>query len=223
MIGVLIVDDHQVVRRGLVGFLATEPDIEVVGEAANGREALAELTKLEADQLPRVVLMDLHMEPMGGVEATAAIRARYEQVEVVVLTSFVDEEEVHAALAAGASGYVLKDADVDEVAGAIRAADQGELHLDSAVAARLMASMRAPKHEEPGAELTSREREILRMVAAGQPNKQIAAELVISERTARTHVSNILRKLNLSSRTQAALWAVREGLAPDADEPAPGP
>jgi DNA-binding NarL/FixJ family response regulator len=166
--------------------------------------------------------MDLQMAPMGGVEATAQIRSRYEQIEVVVLTSFVDAEEVHAALAAGASGYVLKDADVDEVAGAIRAADQGEMHLDSAVARRLMASMQASKPDDPGSELTAREREILRMVAAGQPNKQIAAELVISERTARTHVSNILRKLNLSSRTQAALWAVREGLAPDTDEPIGG-
>jgi DNA-binding NarL/FixJ family response regulator len=218
VIRVLIVDDHKVVRRGLVGFLATESDIEVVGEAADGREALAQLAQLEVDKLPRVVLMDLHMEPMGGVEATAEIRSRYEQVEVVVLTSFVDEEDVHAALAAGASGYLLKDRDAPEVAGAIRAADQGELHLDAAVARRLTASMRASNREDPGAELTDREREILRMVAAGKANKQIAAELVISERTARTHVSNILRKLNLSSRTQAALWAVREGLAPNSDE-----
>jgi DNA-binding NarL/FixJ family response regulator len=218
VIGVLIVDDHEVVRRGLVGFLETEPEIEVVGEAADGGDALAQLAKLEADRLPRVVLMDLHMEPVGGVEATAEIRSRYEQTEVVILTSFVDEEEVHAALAAGASGYVLKDADIDEVAGAIRAAHQGELHLDAAVAKRLTASMRTSKRDDPAAELTSREREILRMVAAGQPNKQIAAELVISERTARTHVSNILRKLNLSSRTQAALWAVREGLARDDDD-----
>jgi DNA-binding NarL/FixJ family response regulator len=213
VIAVLIVDDHLVVRRGLAGFLATEPDIEIVGEAGDGREALAQLAKLEADELPQVVLMDLHMEPMGGVEATAEIRSRYEQVEVVVLTSFVDEEDVHAALAAGASGYLLKDADADEVAGAIRAAHQGELHLDSAIAKRLTASMRGSDREDPAAELTDREREILRMVAAGKANKQIAAELVISERTARTHVSNILRKLNLSSRTQAALWAVREGLA----------
>jgi DNA-binding NarL/FixJ family response regulator len=218
VIRVLIVDDHEVVRRGLIGFLATEPDIEIIGEAADGREALAQLAQLEVVELPRVVLMDLHMEPMGGVEATAEIRSRYEQVEVVVLTSFVEEEDVHAALAAGASGYLLKDRDADEVAGAIRAADQGELHLDPAVAKRLMSSMRASDHEDPAAELTDREREILRMVAAGKANKQIAAELVISERTARTHVSNILRKLNLSSRTQAALWAVREGLAPDSDE-----
>jgi DNA-binding NarL/FixJ family response regulator len=218
-ISVLIVDDHEVVRRGLVGFLGTEPDIEVVGEAADGSDALAQLAKLEADELPRVVLMDLHMEPMGGVEAIAEIRSRYEEIEVVVLTSFVEEEDVHAALAAGASGYLLKDADADEVAGAIRAADQGELQLDPTVARRLMSSMRASPREDPGAELTDREREILRMVAAGKANKQIAAELVISERTARTHVSNILRKLNLSSRTQAALWAVQEGLAKDGEEP----
>ena len=217
-ISVLIVDDHEVVRRGLVGFLATEPDIEVVGEAGDGREALSQLAKLDTDELPRVVLMDLHMEPMGGVEATAEIRSHYDEVEVVVLTSFVDEQDVHAALAAGASGYLLKDAEADEVAGAIRAADQGELHLDPAVAKRLTASMRAPEHADPGAELTDREREILRMVAEGKANKQIAAELVISERTARTHVSNILRKLNLSSRTQAALWAVREGVAQNGEE-----
>jgi DNA-binding NarL/FixJ family response regulator len=222
LIRVLIVDDHKVVRQGLVGFLATEPDIEVVGDAADGREALAQLGKLEADRLPDVVLMDLHMEPMGGVEATAQIRGRYEQIEVVVLTSFVEENDVHAALAAGASGYLLKDADAEEVAAAIRAAHQGELHLDPVVAKRLMASMRATKTEDPGAELTAREREILRMVAAGKANKQIAAELFISERTARTHVSNILRKLNLSSRTQAALWAVREGLVPDTQGEASG-
>ena len=219
-IRVLIVDDHKVVRQGLVGFLATEPNIEVVGDASDGREALANLAKLKPDDLPDVVLMDLQMQPMGGVDATAEIRSRYEHIEVVVLTSFVEEDDVHAALAAGASGYLLKDADADELAGAIRAAHQGGLHLDPAIAKRLMASMRAPKTEDPGAELTTREREILQMVAVGKANKQIAAELVISERTARTHVSNILRKLDLSSRTQAALWAVREGLAPDTREEA---
>jgi DNA-binding NarL/FixJ family response regulator len=215
---VLIVDDHKVVRQGLLGFLGTEPGIEVVGDAADGSEALAHLAELDAEQLPDVVLMDLHMEPMGGVEATEKIRSRYEQIEVVVLTSFVEEDDVHDALAAGASGYLLKDADADEIAGAIRAAHQGELHLDPAIAKRLMSSMHARKTDDPAAELTAREREILRMVAAGKANKQIAAELVISERTARTHVSNILHKLDLSSRTQAALWAVREGLAPEPRE-----
>jgi DNA-binding NarL/FixJ family response regulator len=220
-ITVLIVDDHKVVRQGLVGFLATEPGIEVVGDAGDGSEALDQLSRLGDDELPDVVLMDLQMQPMGGVEATAEIRSRYQDVEVVVLTSFVDEDDVHAALAAGASGYLLKDADAEDVAAAVRAAHEGELHLDPAVARRLMSSIRGGKKEEPAAELTPREIEILRMVAAGMANKQIAAELVISERTARSHVSNILRKLGLSSRTQAALWAVREGFAPDAGA-APG-
>jgi DNA-binding NarL/FixJ family response regulator len=216
IIRVLIVDDHKVVQRGLLGFLKTEPDIEVVGEAQNGSQALEVLSELAADgRRPDVVLMDLQMPVMDGVAATREIRSRYDDVEIVVLTSFVEEERVHAALEAGASGYLLKDADVDEVSSAIRSAHRGEVHLDATVARRLMASLRAPKEDPLGA-LTEREREILRMVAAGKANKQIAAELVISERTARTHVSNILRKLDLASRTQAALWAVREGIA-DAD------
>lgn len=212
LIRVLIVDDHKVVLRGLVGFLKTEADIEVVGEAGDGRDALEVLAELdEQGRRPDVVLMDLQMPIMDGVEATREIRQRYDDVEVVVLTSFIEEERVHAALEAGASGYLLKDADVDEVSHAIRSAHHGEVHLDPTVAKRLMAALRTPK-EDPLAALTGREREILRMVAAGKANKQIAAELVISERTARTHVSNILRKLDLASRTQAALWAVREGL-----------
>ena len=216
VIRVLIVDDHKVVQRGLLGFLKTEADIEVVGEAQDGSQALEILSELDAEgRRPNVVLMDLQMPVMDGVQATREIRSRYDDVEVVVLTSFVEEERVHAALEAGASGYLLKDADVDEVSNAIRSAHRGEVHLDASVARRLMASLRAPKEDRLGA-LTEREREILRMVAAGKANKQIAEELVISERTARTHVSNILRKLDLASRTQAALWAVREGLA-DAD------
>lgn len=216
LIRVVIADDHKVVRRGLIGFLSTEADIEVVGEAGDGRQALDRLMALHAEGLlPDVVLMDLQMEPIDGVQATREIKSRFPTVEVVVLTSFVEEERVHAALDAGASGYVLKDADVDEVAGAIRAACRGEIHLDPAIAKRLMTAMRAPKHDDPQADLTERELEILRLVAAGEANKEIAAHLVISERTARTHVSNILRKLGLSSRTQAALWAVREGIAKD--------
>jgi DNA-binding NarL/FixJ family response regulator len=216
VIRVLIVDDHKVVQRGLLAFLKTEADIEVVGDAQDGSQALEILSELDSEgRRPNVVLMDLQMPVMDGVQATREIRSRYDDVEVVVLTSFVEEERVHAALEAGASGYLLKDADVDEVSNAIRAAHRGEVHLDAGVARRLMASLRAPKEDPLGA-LTEREREILRMVAAGKANKRIAEELVISERTARTHVSNILRKLDLASRTQAALWAVREGLA-DAD------
>ncbi|MGH3035946.1 MAG: response regulator [Gaiellaceae bacterium] len=212
-IRVLVVDDHQVVRRGLCGFLEGEPDLEIVGEAEGGAHALDLLARLASEgRRPDVVVMDLQMAPLDGIESTRQIRARYDGVEVVALTSFAEEERVHAALEAGASGYLLKDSDADEVAAAVRAAHRGELQLDPAVARRLMSSLQGPRRDDPTAELTSRELEVLRLLGAGKANKEIAAELVISERTARTHVSNVLGKLGLSSRTQAALWAVREGL-----------
>jgi DNA-binding NarL/FixJ family response regulator len=212
-IRVLVVDDHAVVRRGLLAFLDSEPDLEVVGDADGGAEALDLLARLDAEgRRPDVVVMDLQMEPLDGIESTRQIRSRYDDVEVVALTSFGERERVHAALAAGASGYLLKDADADAVAAGIRAAHRGELKLDPAVARRLMSSLRAAPRDGLTAELTPRELEVLRLVGAGQANKGIAAALGISERTARTHVSNILSKLGLSSRTQAALWAVREGL-----------
>jgi DNA-binding NarL/FixJ family response regulator len=212
-IRVLVVDDHAVVRRGLRAFLESEPDLEVVGGAEGGAEALDLLDRLQSQgQRPDVVVMDLQMRPIGGVESTRRIRARYEDVEVVVLTSYADDELVRAALEAGASGYVLKDADADEVAAAIRAAHRGELQIDPAVARRLLSSLGAVSHDEAPAELTVRELDVLRLVGAGWANKEIAARLGISERTARTHVSNILGKLGVTSRTQAALWAVREGL-----------
>jgi len=156
--------------------------------------------------------MDLKMSPVDGIEATRQIRARHTEIEVVVLTSFGEEERVHAALEAGASGYLLKDADAGEVVAAIRSAHRGDLQIDPAVARRLMSSLGIGGHERLSEALTARELEVLRLVGAGKPNKEIAAELDISERTARTHVSNLLRKLGLGSRTQAALWAVREGL-----------
>ena len=211
----LVVDDHRVVREGLRSYLQLVDDIEMVGDASDGRAALDWLARSKADgTLPDVVLMDLMMEPMGGIEATAAVKERYPDVEVVAVTSFVEEEKVHAALEAGAAGYLLKDAEADEVAAAIRAACRGEVHLDPAVARQLTASLRRGPSTSPKDLLTDREREILLLVAQGKANKEIAAELVISERTARTHVSNILSKLDLTSRTQAALWAVREALAP---------
>ena len=212
-IKVLVVDDHAVVRRGLRAFLESEPDLEVVGAAEGGLQALDLLDGLEAHgQRPDVVVMDLQMEPLDGVESTRRIRARYDDVEVVVLTSYADDGLVRAALEAGASGYVLKDADADEVAAAIRAADRGELQLDPAVARRLLSSLGAALPDQAPADLTARELDVLRLVGAGRANKEIAARLGISERTARTHVSNILGKLGVTSRTQAALWAVREGL-----------
>jgi len=218
---VLVVDDHAVVRRGLLAFLDSEPDLEVVGDAEGGAQALELLARLASEgRRPHVVVMDLQMEPLDGIESTRQIRARYSEVEVVALTSFGEDERVHAALEAGASGYLLKDSDADEVSAAIRAAHRGELPLDPAIARGLTSSIRTRVEDAPANELTSREFEVLRLLGAGKANKQIAVELSISERTARTHVSNILGKLKLSSRTQAALWAVREGLVNQDDDAA---
>jgi DNA-binding NarL/FixJ family response regulator len=212
-IRVFVVDDHAVVRRGMRAFFATLEDIEVVGEAVDGRAALDELAVAAGGGLlPDVVLMDLVMPRLDGVSAIAAIKSAYPAVEVVAMTSFSEAERVHAALSAGASGYLLKDADADEVAAAVRAAHAGEVHLDAAVARKLTRSL-VGGHEGSTA-LSVREREVLVLVAQGRSNQEIADDLVISERTARTHVSNVLLKLNLTSRTQAALWAIREGLVP---------
>jgi DNA-binding NarL/FixJ family response regulator len=208
---VLVVDDHSVVRRGVVSYLDVLDDVEVAGEAADGRDALDKLDAMaRAGTLPRVVLMDLQMPRMDGVAATAEIVRRFPSVRVVILTSFGENERVHAALQHGASGYLLKDAGAAEVAAALYAAARGEVFLDAAVARRVAQDIRGPRRGLGS--LTAREREILILVAAGMSNKEIAVELVISERTARTHVSNVLGKLNLTSRTQAALVAVREGL-----------
>ena len=212
-ISVLVVDDHEVVRRGLLAFLGSEPDIDVVGEAGGGAEALDLLASMESEgRRPDVVVMDLQMAPIDGIESTRRVRALYDDIEVVALTSFAETERVQAALQAGAHGYVLKDADADDVAAAVRAAHRGRLQIDPVVARSLTSVHSQAQDDDPISELTPRELDVLRLVAAGKPNKQIAAVLVISERTVRTHVSRILRKLGLSSRTQAALWAVREGL-----------
>jgi DNA-binding NarL/FixJ family response regulator len=218
-IGVLVVDDHAVVRRGLLAFLESEADIEVLGAVAGGTQALDLLKGLDAQgRRPDVVIMDLQMAPVDGIESTRRIRARYHDVEVVVLTSYDDDERVRAAFEAGASGYVLKDAEVDVVAAAVRAAHRGELQLDAVVARGLMSSLRGTSPNQTAGTLTARELDVLRLVGAGRANKEIAARLRISERTTRTHVSNILAKLGVASRTQAALWAVREGLVDlDAD------
>jgi DNA-binding NarL/FixJ family response regulator len=211
-IRVLLVDDHRVVRRGVMAYLNLVEDITVVGEAGDGREALDQLAVLEPDgNLPDVVLMDLLMPEMDGISATREIKSQWPLIEVVAMTSFVEEAKVRGALEAGAAGYLLKDADADEVAQAIRAAVAGQMHLDPTVARLLADSVRGA--DRPGEDLTRREREVLGLVAQGASNREIADTLVVSERTARTHVSAILRKLGLVSRTQAALWAVREGLA----------
>jgi DNA-binding NarL/FixJ family response regulator len=217
-IGVFLVDDHTVVRSGLVAYLATEPGMRVVGEAADGRRALDELAVLGgAGQLPDVVLMDLQMPNLDGVSATAQIKQRWPDVEVVAVTSFVEEQTIRSALEAGASGYLLKDADAGEVADAVRAAVAGEVHLDPVAAKALTAALRAPK--SAAASLTPREREVVVLLASGGTNRELGKLLGVTERTARTHVSNILSKLGLASRTQAAMWAVREGLVPTPPEP----
>lgn len=209
-IRVLLVDDHAVVRRGLRGFFELLDDIEIVGEAEDGERAVVLVRELEPD----VVLMDLLMPVLDGIGATARIKALRPETEVVALTSFIEEDRVTAALEAGASGYLLKDADADDVATAIRRAHAGEVHLDPQVA-RLLAQQLRQKRDDPGPRepLTDREREVLALVAKGHANKEIAALLDITERTARTHVSNILGKLDLASRTQAALWAIEHKLA----------
>ncbi|HYH94011.1 MAG TPA: response regulator transcription factor [Candidatus Saccharimonadales bacterium] len=217
-IRIVIVDDHAMVRRGMRDFLDLHPDLEVVGEAADGAAAI----EVVAELAPDVVVMDLLMPVVDGIEATARIKAAQPDVEIVAITSFIEEERVVAALEAGASGFLLKDAEADDLAAAIRAAAGGEVHLDPAVARIVAGRMRtggrgASSHGGRDGDggigmLTVREREVLGGVARGLSNRAIADELGITERTARTHVSNILAKLGLSSRTQAALVAARHGL-----------
>jgi DNA-binding NarL/FixJ family response regulator len=210
-IRVFLVDDHEVVRLGLRAFLDATPGVELVGEAADGRDALAQLEALAAeDALPDVVLMDLVMRGMDGVAATALVKESWPAVDVVVVTSFGEAHRVHGALEAGATGYVLKDADVDEIVHAIRAARRGEVHLDAAVTRVLTHTLVAPRRGVSA--LTGREREVLVLLARGRSNRDIGRQLAIGERTVQTHVANVLAKLGLTSRTQAALWAVREGL-----------
>jgi len=209
VISVLIADDHPFVRHGLRTYLETLDDLEVVGEASDGAEAVELATRL----LPDVVLMDLVMPELGGVEATRAIRAASPSTKVIVLTSFDDDEKVFPAIKAGAAGYLLKDVHPAELADAVRKASRGEALLAPSVAARLMQEVAGEGGRPAGNDLTERELEVLRLIARGQANKVIARELGVSEKTVKTHVSNILAKLHLADRTQAALYAVREGLA----------
>lgn len=206
-ISVLVADDHPVVREGLSAFLGIQPDIELVGEACDGEEAVSRAQEL----LPDVVLVDVVMPVMDGIEATRRIRETSPSTKVIALTSFVEDDKVVAAVRAGAAGYLLKEAGAQEVAEAIRAVHRGEALLHSAVAAKLMQQISAGTRGEEE-ELTAREVDVLRLIARGMSNKEIAAELVISEKTVKTHVSNILAKLHLADRTQAALYAVRKRL-----------
>lgn len=209
-IRVLIVDDHAVVRQGLRMFLSLDEDIEVAGEAADGREAI----QLTRDLHPEVVLMDLLMPIMDGRTATETIRKEMPGVEVIALTSVLDDASVSGAIRAGAIGYLLKNSDADELRRAIKAAAQGQVHLSPEAATRLVKEFQIPGSPET---LTERETVVLRLLARGKANKQIARELKIGEQTVKTHVSSILSKLQLQSRTAAALYAVDRGLVSAGD------
>jgi NarL family two-component system response regulator LiaR len=208
---VLIVDDHGVVREGLRAYLELEPDIQVVGEAKDGLEAVRRAAELQPD----VVLMDLVMPNMDGVDATSRIKEQQPATHVIILTSFLDDERVVPAIRAGATSYLLKDVAATDLARAIRGARAGQAQLHPEVARRLMQQVTSPRKPDAGAQLTDREREVLRLLADGRSNKEIARALVVSERTVKGHVSNILGKLGLQDRTQAALFAVRNGLGQD--------
>jgi NarL family two-component system response regulator LiaR len=207
-IRVLIADDHAVVRQGLRTFLELQDDIEVVGDAADGEAALAGVLRHEPD----VVLMDLVMPRVSGVEAIRRLRELRPETRVLVLTSFLDDEMLFPAVRAGAAGYLLKDVEPAELLRAIRTVADGEALLHPAVAARLMEELADTDRPVAEEALTPREREVLLLIARGLPNKQIALELGIAEKTVKTHVSSILSKLGLTDRTQAALYAVRAGL-----------
>jgi NarL family two-component system response regulator LiaR len=209
-IRVLICDDHAVVRQGLATFLDLQDDIEIAGEAENGEQAVAQAAALKPD----VILMDLVMPLLDGVEALRRIVAADPQAKVIILTSYADDEKIFSAIRAGACGYLMKDVSPQELAKAIRMARDGEPLLSPDVARRLMEHV---SHPEPVgsaalARLTPREVEVLRLIAGGRSNKEIAGDLTLSEKTVKTHVSNLLRKLDLADRTQAALFAVRNSL-----------
>jgi NarL family two-component system response regulator LiaR len=206
-IRVLIVDDHQVVREGLRNFLELQDGMEVAGEAGDGEEGVA----LAAELRPDVVLMDLVMPKLGGVEAMRVLRERAPGTRVIVLTSFIDDEHLLPAMRAGAAGYLLKNVQPQELARAIRAADAGEALIDPAVAARLVEALAEAEPDDGYQRLTPREREVLGLIGRGFSNKRIALELGVAEKTAKTHVGNLLGKLGLADRTQAALYASRIG------------
>ena len=207
-IRVLIADDHAVVRQGLRAFLEVQDDIEVVGEASDGGEAV----KLTAALSPDVVVMDLVMPQMDGVEAIRQIRASGGGARIIVLTSFADDQKVFAAVRAGATGYLLKDVSPRELAEAIRTVNRGQALLNPTVAAKLMQEFAHESRPAASRSLTDREMDVLRLIARGRSNKEIARELGVAEKTVKTHVSSILGKLQLADRTQAALYAVRERL-----------
>jgi len=211
-IGVVLVDDHAVVREGIRSFLELQEGIEVVGEASDGAEAV----RLAEELRPDVILMDLVMPRLDGVGAMRELRRRMPEIRVIVLTSFSDDERLLPAIQAGAAGYLLKDVQPRELARAVRAAHAGEALLDPGVAARVVEAVAQRPGEDPDERLTAREREVLELLGRGLPNKLIARELGVAEKTVKTHVSNVLAKLGVADRTQAALYAARARVERDA-------
>lgn len=209
-IRILIADDHAIVREGLRALLATEPDLELVAEAIDGIQAVTKARAL----MPDVILLDLMMPRMDGVEAIVEIKKDWGEARIIVLTSFSDDEKVFSAIRSGALGYLLKDSSPQDLLHAIHTVANGEGFLSPSIASKVMREINQPPKLPPTKDpLTERENEILQLVAQGLTNDQIAEKLVVSERTVRTHVSNILAKLQLANRTQAALYALKEGLA----------
>jgi two-component system, NarL family, response regulator LiaR len=215
-IRILIADDHAILRKGIRALLSTEPDMEVVGETANGLETVAQAKAL----CPDVILMDLVMPNMDGIEATRQITTEHPDVRILVLTSFAADDKVFPAIKAGALGYILKDSGPAELVQAIYQVYRGQPSLEPAIALKMLQELSRPSERPPTPEpLSEREMEVLRLLAQGKSNREIADLLVITELTVRTHVSNILGKLHLASRTQAALYALKEGLASLDDVP----
>jgi len=215
-IRILIVDDHAIVRKGVRALLATEPDIEVIAEASDGAEAVAQAQALHPD----VILMDLVMPKIDGIEATRQITAQQPGTRILVLTSFAADDKVFPAIKAGALGYLLKDSSPEELVQAVHQVYRGEPSLESSIARKVLTELSTPSQKPLSPDpLTERELGILRLIAQGRSNKEIAEQLFITEMTVRTHVSNILGKLHLASRTQAALYALKEGLASLEDVP----
>ncbi|MBV6712056.1 response regulator [Paenibacillus chitinolyticus] len=210
MVKVLLVDDHEMVRIGLAAVLGTEEGIEVVGEASNGEDGI----RLAQEYKPDVVLMDLVMEGMDGIETTRKLLQLYPDCKVIVLTSFLDDEKMYPVLEAGAFSYLLKTSRATEIAQAIRAAAKGQSILESQVASKLMNRFRQPKPAAaPHEDLTEREMEVLRLIAAGKSNQEVADDLFIGIKTVKFHVTNVLAKLGVEDRTQAAIYAFKHGLA----------
>ncbi|TYR79981.1 response regulator transcription factor [Priestia megaterium] len=206
MINVLLVDDHEMVRIGVAAYLSAQTDINVVAEASNGKQAV----DLALRHRPDIILMDLVMDGMDGIEATRGIIEQWKEAKIIIVTSFLDDEKVYPALEAGASSYLLKTSKASKIADAIRATYQGEVVLEPEVTGKMMTKMRKPL--SPHEQLTSREMEILLLVAQGKSNQEIADELFIALKTVKTHVSNILSKLDVQDRTQAVIYAFKNKL-----------